>query len=223
MSDIPKSLTTFLEKYPIRKLKKGWPILYQGEVPRSAFVIKKGMVKVYDISANGEEKVVSFGAEGGLVPTPWIFDKSPVSLYYYDAFTDCEIYTVPRNLLRDKLMSSEELLKYSLDIYVSLYVGTAMHVYALEQTKASDKLLRILQYLAMRFGKEVKPGIFRIDMRLTHQDLAHMIGMTRETTAVELGKLRKSKAISYSNQRYLLNMSKLQQILGEDEFKALTI
>lgn len=223
MANIPKDLQIFLDKYPTRKLKKGWPILYQGEIPRSAFFIKKGMVKLYDISSSGEEKIVSFAAEGGIFPTPWIFDKSPVSLYYYDAFTDCEIYSVPRQLLTQLLYSKEELLKYALDFYISLYVGTAMHVYALEQTKASEKLLRILQYLAMRFGVEVKSNIYRIEMRLTHQDLAHMIGMNRETTAVELGKLRKSNVIGYSNQRYILDVNKLQQLLGEDEFKALII
>lgn len=223
MDNIPAELRAFLDKYPIRKLKKGWPILYQGEVPRYAFVVKKGMIKVYDISANGEEKVVTFGSVGSFMPAPWIFEKSPVSLYYFDAFTDCEVYAVPRQLLTEKIRSSKALLEYALDKYVSMYVGATMHIFALEQTKASDKLLRILQYLSMRFGVELKPGIQRIDLRLTHQDLAHMIGMTRETTAVELGKLRKSNVINYANQRYILNVKKMQQILGEDEFKALTI
>ncbi|RTK95047.1 Crp/Fnr family transcriptional regulator [Candidatus Saccharibacteria bacterium] len=219
----PAELTRFFEKYPTRKLKKGWPLLYQGEVPRSAFVVKSGMIKVYDINANGEEKVITFTDTDGFLPMEWLFDKSPVSLYYCDAFTDAEVYAIPRQLLFDMLHSNEEMLQFTLRRYINLYVGATLHISALEQTKAAEKLLRILQWLSLRFGKEIRPGTFKVDIRLTHQDLASMIGMTRETTAVELGKLRTQKVISYQNQRYILNAEKMRQILGEDELRDLTI
>ncbi len=218
-----KSLEQMLKKYPIRNLKKGWPLLYQGEVPRTAYVVKSGIVKVYDINTSGEEKVITFTDYLGFLPMEWMFEKSPVSLYYADAFTDCEVYTVPRQVLVEFLKSNQEILNFTLDRYINLYVGATLHISALEQTKASEKLLRILQWLSLRFGREIKPNIFKIDIRLTHQDLAHMIGVTRETTAVELGKLRQQKVISYQNQRYILDTDKMHQILGEDEFKALTI
>jgi CRP-like cAMP-binding protein len=107
--------------------------------------------------------------------------------------------------------------------YVTLYMGAMLHISALKQTKASEKLLKILQWLSLRFGAEVRPGVFKIDIRLTHQDLAQMIGMTRETAAVELGKLRKEKIINYQNQRYLLNVEKMRSVLGEDELRELTL
>ena len=217
MHDMPKQLVEFLNKYPSRQLKRGWPLLYQGEIPRTAFVIKTGVVKVYDINSAGEEKVVNFSADGDIAPSAWVFDKSPVALYYYEAFTDCEAYTVPRDKLREALESSEVTLKYALDHYVALYVGTMMHIYALEQTKATEKLLRILQYLSMRYGEKTTTNLRRIQLRLTHQDLARLIGMTRETTAVELGKLKKHGLIAYQNQRYLIDMKKVQLVLGEDE------
>ncbi len=223
LTPTPPALTSFLQKYPARKLKKGWPLLYQGEVPRTAFVVKTGMVKVYDINTSGEEKVLTFSDQGGLLAPEWLFGKSPVSLYYADAFTDCEVHAVPRQQLHEVLHSTSSLLAFTLNRYVNLYVGAQLHISALEQTRAAEKLLRILQWLSLRFGKEIKPNVYRIDIRLTHQDLAHMIGMTRETTAVELGKLRKQKIISYQNQRYILHVDKMRQVMGEDEFKALTI
>ncbi len=223
LTPTPKAVTAFLRKYPARKLKKGWPLLYQGEVPRTAYVVKSGMFKVYDINTNGEEKVITFTDTDGILAPEWIFGKSPVSLYYADAFTDAEIHAVPRKELYELLHSSAETLAFALNRYVNLYVGAQMHISALEQTRAAEKLLRILQWLSLRFGKEISNNVYRIDIRLTHQDLAHMIGMTRETTAVELGKLRKQKVIGYQNQRYILHVDRMQQIMGEDEFKALAI
>lgn len=219
----PPALAKYLSKYHTRKIKRGWPLFYQGEVPRSAYVIKKGVIKAYDINQSGEEKVVNFNTDGDITPPAWVFDKSPVALYYYEAFTDCEVYTVPREELRAVLESDEQTLKFAMDKFVSLYVGSTMHIYALEQTKASEKLLRILQYLSMLYGEKASNNSRRIMLRLTHQDLARLIGMTRETTAVELGKLKKRGLISYRNQRYLIDMQKMQQALGEDDFKDVTI
>lgn len=216
-------LTAQLKDFPVRKLKKGWPVLYQGEVPRTAFVVKKGLVKVYDISASGEEKVITFIDAGGFLPMEWLFERSPVSLYYADAFTDTEVYAVPRQKLMDILTGSEAMLQSVLQRYITLYMGAMLHISALKQTKASEKLLKILQWLSLRFGTELQPGVFKIDIRLTHQDLAHMIGMTRETAAVELGKLRKEKIINYQNQRYILNVEKMRSVMGEDELRELAL
>lgn len=216
-------LTEQLKDFPVRKLKKGWPVLYQGEVPRTGFVVKKGLVKIYDISASGEEKVITFIDAGGFLPMEWLFQRSPVSLYYADAFSDVEVYAVPRQKLMDILTGSEDMLQMVLQRYVTLYMGAMLHISALKQTKASEKLLKILQWLSLRFGAEIRPGVFKIDIRLTHQDLAHMIGMTRETAAVELGKLRKEKIINYQNQRYILNVEKMRSVLGEDELRELTL
>ena len=220
---VPAQFKQFLQRFPVRSLKKGWPLLYQGEVPRTAFVVKSGLVKVYDINASGEEKVITFIDGNGIVPMEWVFNKSPVSLYYCDAFTDCELHAVPRQQLAELIDGDDALLRFTFDRYINLYVGAMLHISALEQTKASEKLLRILQWLSLRFGKQIRPDVFKIDIRLTHQDLAHMIGMTRETTAVELGKLRKQRVINYQNQRYVLDTRKMRTMLGEDELRELTI
>ena len=159
---VPTELQAFLKRFPVRAMKKGWPLLYQGEVPRTAFVVKSGLVKIYDINANGEEKVITFTDGNGLLPVEWVFNKSPVSLYYCDAFTDCELFAVPRQQLNEFLQSTESLLRFTLNRYLNLYVGAMLHISALEQTKAAEKLLRILQWLSLRFGKEIRPGVLRL-------------------------------------------------------------
>ncbi len=50
----------FLDKYPLKTFKKGEIIIFQGEAPRCAFVVKTGVVKAYNLSVNGDEKPVGF-------------------------------------------------------------------------------------------------------------------------------------------------------------------
>lgn len=94
-----------------------------------------------------------------------------------------------------------------------------MHIYALEQSHAQDKLVYLLQYLVARFGVPQPDGRSKIDLRLSHQDIAEMVGITRETTAVELHKLKTKGFISYQKFTYFVDVPKLIRSTGGDEFE----
>ena len=51
-----------------------------------------------------------------------------------------------------------------------------------------ERLLRQFERLAHEYGKAVKDGVL-LDIRLTHADLASLIGSTRETISVQLAQL----------------------------------
>jgi CRP-like cAMP-binding protein len=48
-----------------------------------------------------------------------------------------------------------------------------------------------LRHLAQGHGTKLTDGSIRIDVRLSHQDVANIVGTTRETCTVELGKLQR--------------------------------
>jgi CRP/FNR family cyclic AMP-dependent transcriptional regulator len=194
------------------------PILYQGEVPKSAYFIKSGVVKAYDIGNNGDEKTVALAGRGEFIPPAWVFYKSPVSLYYYVAFSNVEVYIIERDKIRQLIDSDKELSRQMFDLYMGLYTGAVQQVNALEQSKGSAKILYILQHLVMRFGTKLNGNKFIISLRLTHQDIASMTGLTRETTSVELNRLKKKGIIRYQDQHYVIEAKKLQTMLGSDEF-----
>jgi CRP/FNR family cyclic AMP-dependent transcriptional regulator len=197
-------LKDFCSKYPLRHFKKDRPLFYQGEVPQSAFFIKSGVVKVYNITTSGEEKIVSYEADGSLVPSGWIFSKSPAALFYYDAFTDSQLYSIPKQELINFINSNQ--------------LAAIMHLHALEQSRARDKLLHIFQYLTLRFGKPLDKNTYRVDLRLTHQDIANLIGITRETVTAEISKLTKSGVIKSENLHYIVDTNKALRQVGENDF-----
>lgn len=223
MRKISAAFNKLIATYPVRKYKKGRPIFYQGEVPRSAYIIKNGVVRVYGINNSGEERIVTFFVPGDLIPVGWVFQKSPVSLYYYDAVTDCDLVAIPKEDFTAELEKDERLKMEMLNMYMVHYISSTMHIYALEHARAQEKLIRILQYLVLRFGIEKQNGNHLVDLRLTHQDLACMVGLSRETSALELGKLKKKGVISYESFTYTVNMPLLLKAAGGDEFDSLTL
>lgn len=51
-----------------------------------------------------------------------------------------------------------------------------------------ERLLRLFERLSHQYGKTVSDGVL-LDIRLTHADLASLIGSTRETISVQLAQL----------------------------------
>lgn len=211
-------LAKHFSKYPVRTVIKDRPLLYQGEIPPMAFYIKSGVVKMYNITQSGEEKIVGYESSGGVIPLEWVFGRSPVSSYYYDTFTDCELYRVSKAEILEAINSDPKIALSMLDRFVSMYIGSNIHLHALEQSKARHKLLYIFQYLVLRFGKKVRGNNYEIDLRLTHQDIANLIGSTRETASSEIGKLIKDKVIVSKDPRYVIDTDKALRLLGEADF-----
>jgi CRP/FNR family transcriptional regulator len=115
------------------------------------------------------------------------------------------------------------VLSFLLDKFVTSNAAKSLQIHALEYSKAADKILHMLFYLAMVHGKEQSDGSTLIDVPLTQQDLANLLGLTRETTGIELLKLKRSGLLTLNRKRYRLDKSQLVQQLGESEFEELTI
>lgn len=217
MSSATDKFTAFLSDYPVRTFLKGEIIIFQGEAPRSAFVVKSGTVKAYNLSVGGDEKPVAFYTAGLIFPGAWIYGKIPSAIYYYEAFSDeVTVYAVNRDEYVAFIKKQPELLFEQLSELLVDQLGKSMRLNALQHSRASDKLIYTLHYLALSHGKPSGPQQVEITLDLTHQDFANLTGLTRETAATELNKLKHLGVISYGkNQPYQLHISKLNAMLND--------
>jgi CRP/FNR family cyclic AMP-dependent transcriptional regulator len=220
MEDTRKRLQSFLDSYPVRSYKKGEIVIFQGEAPRQTFVVKSGVVKSYNLSVNGDEKPMSFFTDFDMFPSPWTFKKAPSAYFYFEAFTDCQLFIVPREEYLNFIRSDSTLVYDTLERLVVEQVGSNMRLNALQHSRASDKLLYTLHYLTLTHGHEIAPRTIEIGLNLTHQDFANLTGLTRETTATELNRLKTKGVISYGKHTpYQVNLDKLHGTIN-DEFIA---
>ncbi|MBC7581296.1 Crp/Fnr family transcriptional regulator [Aeromicrobium sp.] len=215
-----KEIRDLLSDYPLRNYRKGEIILFQGEAPRVAYVLHKGMVKAYNISSSGDEKPIGFYGPNSLFPASWVLGKAPSAIYYYEAFTDVSVYCVPPLEYIEILKANPDLLYIELQSYVADEMGKCMRLNALQHSRASDKLIYTLHYLALSHSKRLATDGVELELLLTHQDFANLTGLTRETTATELNKLKKAGIINYGKHTaYKINLTKLRAALN-DQFIA---
>lgn len=217
---------TFLDNYDnfkqLRTLKRKRTILYQGEIPKAVYIIKKGIVRAYNILGNGEERTIEFLAEGDIVAANWVFGNSSATLYYYDAFTDVSLMYLSKENFELQL-KDPKFSQHVMGAITKRYSASTMHANALLQTYASSKVALGLQFLVLSDSQKLANGKFKITVRLTQQDLADLVGVTRETAALELLKFKKKKIISYNSFTYTVDYEALIRLSGGDEFTGLSI
>lgn len=206
----------FLQKFRTKRYRKGELILVQGEVPECAFVVKSGIVKTYNLTLAGEEKPIGFDKKSEIFPLAWVFSKVNHVQFYHEAFTETEVYCIPTLELKEFISKTPAVQLVLLDSMVSRHVNTQLRINALEQSKAPQKVLNTIHFLCLRFGEEVKRNTVRIELPLTQQDIANFIGLTRETTGIELKKLQRKGVLSNKKQYFIVRIDKLDEMLDED-------
>lgn len=108
---------------------------------------------------------------------------------------------VEASLLSCEALSNQERL--AIDMHNS-HIQQAHELLRIIHARRIDtRLLKLLQWLALRFGHRVTQG-WLIDLRLTHQDIADVIGATRVTVTRLLNQLEQQGIIGWSSQRHIL-------------------
>jgi CRP/FNR family transcriptional regulator, cyclic AMP receptor protein len=215
-------LDSLVKNYITRKYLPKSVILYQGEAPREAQIIVSGVVRAYNISAQGEEQTVTYHIAGEFLPVDWVFKKAHGSIFFYETVSECNICMIPREKLLSYMFSTPDRKDALIDYFATNYAASLIRVSGLEQPKAQEKLLFTLYYLCQRYG-EKKGDFIEIKLSLTHQNLASLVGLTRETTTNEMNKLKKQKLLTYDNQKYVVDLEKLLDLIGEDSFRGISI
>ena len=220
MEDI---ITTVEPNATVRFIKKRAVLFYQGEIPRQALVIRHGLVKTYTITASGEERIVCLHSKGDIFPLPWIFDETSNSLFYYEAVTDCEMLSLPKATFLKLLVNNPQLLKNMLKFVTSEYTTLLLHITALEQSRAAEKIGFTLYYLLFHYGRKLASDNYVIDLKLTHPMIASLVGLSRESVVINLRQLKRRGIIQFHHFTYEINKPLLEKFLGEDSFKDLPL
>jgi len=215
----------FLKAYPLRTYKKGEVIVFQAEAPRHAYIIASGLIKAYNLTLAGDEKPVAFYKENDFFPSAWIFSQMASATFFYEVFSrQATLYCVDREAFIDFLKSHPEYLFKAMERQVNDELSQSMHINALQQSRASDKIIYTLHFLAISTGAVPEGQQLKLDVHMTHQDLANLTGLTRETTAVELNKLKREGLVSYGpGKPYIMHLNKLTVLANDRYMQELTL
>lgn len=193
----------FFATFPSRTYKKNWSIVNPGDNLRTIYYIKKGYVRLYSISGEGEELTFIVYKPGEFFPlVVALFPPAPYA-YWMETMTPSEIVSVPVESFKAFLDKHPELFR---QISVEVMARLDRILRRMENLvfgTVSQRISLLILILCERFGKKVKDGI-SIEAPFTHKDIASLAGVTRETTSAIMSDLKKRGLIDNKNQHILV-------------------
>ena len=187
-----------LQSFPAKQ------VIYVPSDPGSKlYAVHTGKVKLTQVSYEGKELVFCVLGRGDVFGELCLFDEGPHSTLA-TALEDCEIFTIKCSDLA-KFMAEDPVMVTALGKHVG------ERIRALEK-KLSDfvfkdvaqRLASLILDLTYDYAEKLPSGEQVIEMKITHQDLAGLIGSTRETTTTTLNQLRDKGLIDFQRGRIIV-------------------
>jgi CRP-like cAMP-binding protein len=136
-----------------------------GLQPNVLLRIERGVVRTLTWTEEGTAVTLGYWGVGDVVGQP----LSSIQPYQIECLTSVEASYIPAN---EWDLVLEEIFRHIQQTEELLCV--------IRQSRTYERLLQLLMWLARKFARQVEQGKL-IDLRLTHQDLAEVIGTTRVT------------------------------------------
>lgn len=208
-----REIYEFVRSQPKKQYLKGETILRQGEEPGVLIGVRNGYIKAYDLASDGSEQLIWIAKRGDIIPMEWLFSETKASPYFYSAFTDVNVYLIDKNGFLDQLKGNNEALLLAVEAITYKYTHIMSHLNAAQKPRARDKIMHLLQFIAMRFSKKERDDIEHVEVPLTHQDFANLVGLARETTTLELKKLKEQGIVDYDKNNFYIRTKKLSEAI----------
>jgi len=180
-----------------KKVERKDALFYEGEPCDIIYFVKKGQVKVYKTTEDGREQIVNILTSGDMLPHVGLFGDS-VYPATAEALDDTEVYYLyvkPFTTFISHNPSISIKLLQEMDEKIREIQARLSNVLNKDMR---EKILSVLLSLARSKGTQTDSG-YQVDLELTHQDIADMVGTTRETASRILGQLKREGLIRMEN------------------------
>lgn len=182
-----------------RKYRKGMIIFMEGEPGDELYFVKEGRVKLAKLLEDGREQILHFVQKGEVFAEILLFDGGSFPATS-EVMEDAEIGII-RNTDLDKLLREYPDIAIKLLKVMSKRLRRAqLQIRDLALKDTFGRMASTLLKLAGEYGV-VKDGVVIIDFSLSQQELANLIGSSRETVARILSDFKRQKLISVTRQK----------------------
>lgn len=185
----------------VLKFKKNAVVFSQGEVAETIFYIQKGKVKLNVLSEHGKEAVVGIMEAGQFFGEGYL-NGHAVRVATTVTLEECIITSITKTAMREALKNEPRFSELFLNYLLTRNSRVEEDLIDQLFNSSERRLARLLLILA-HFGKEGNPE--PIDVEISQETLAEMIGTTRSRVSFFMNKFRKLGFISYNGKIHVHN------------------
>ena len=199
---------SFISSYPAEAV-----LFVEGQSPRGAYVLCKGRVKLTMTSLDGKTIIVRIAEPGEALGLDAAISGEPYELTA-KTLQPCQMHFIKRDAFLKLLREHHEASVNTIKQLSINYRGACQELRYLGLSRtATEKLARFLLEWSTK-GTETKQGI-RINLTLTHEEIAQVLGVSRETVTRTLSEFKHQMLISVKGPNlFIRNKAALEALLA---------
>lgn len=197
-----------------RIYQPGDAVYREGEYGDALYVLREGVLKLFRPYSTSKEATLR-------LLKPWdifghlAFAGEARQRAYAEAVTECKVTKVPKVFVERAIRRDARVAFKVMTLLELRLVQYEELIKCLLPRETEVRLANLLPLLAQKFGERGDDGTVKIELRLTHQDLAAMVASTRESVTKVLNELRNREIIEVEAGRITLrNSSALAALSG---------
>ncbi|MEI7553949.1 Crp/Fnr family transcriptional regulator [Candidatus Chlorohelix sp.] len=193
-----EELIRSIPSFRVVKHRKGHLVLEPGDYQPGLFFVLNGSVRIYEILQDGRAISLSILGKGD------VFARTQTANTYFrdvyaEAMQDSVVAFIKEKSLENLMETSPLLASCVISSFSNQLSQSQSLIEGILGRSVALRLGRLLLKLADGFGVEQETGNITINLNLTHQELADMLGSNRVTVTRKLLELQKMSLISIDN------------------------
>jgi CRP-like cAMP-binding protein len=193
-------LRIFFDDFPTTTYKKGSLILSSDEEPEGMYYLQKGFIRQYAKKADGSILYLHIYRPGSCFPLMWLFNDTK-NRYNYEAMTEVVLRKATNTKVKAFIGNHPDIMEHFLSRILLGLDGLLARMESLVLDSAYAKTILLFWYFGKTFG-EKEGNRIKINVPMSHREIALWIGTARETASVVTEQLKKKGLITYRGKQY---------------------
>jgi CRP/FNR family transcriptional regulator len=193
---------------------KGSLLFVEGEDPRGVFILCSGRAKLTTSSTEGKTLIVKIAEPGEVLGASATILGKPYEVSA-ETIEPSQLNFIKRDDFLKYLNTHAEACLHTAQQLSEKYHSAQREIRSLGLSQTtSEKLARLLLDWCDRGGEQTTKGI-RLKVLLTHEEIAQMIGTTRETVTRLLSDFKRKKMIDVKgSSMFVLNRAQMENLVS---------
>ncbi|OCL26455.1 cAMP-binding protein [Orenia metallireducens] len=185
-----------------KSYKKGEIIFFEGDLGESLYLVKSGKVKLIKMVESGEEQIINIVKAGDIFAEVVLFDDGnyPATAITMEA---TEVGIINGKDIEKLMYRIPEIALKILKVMSKRLRRAQQRIRNLGLKDTTSRTASALVYLAQEHGIGDETKV-EINLSLTQQELASLIGTSRETVSRTLNRFKDDGLVSVSRQKIII-------------------
>jgi CRP-like cAMP-binding protein len=201
----------------INQYKPKQSLFYESNQPHGLYCVNQGKIKIYKMDSEGHQKIVRLAGPGDILGYRSLILGEPYSATA-ETLENAVICFIDKKEFFHVLDTHPETASNVMKLLAKDLGHAENQEISLVHKSVRERLAELLLILKLRYGIQDQDHHYKIDIALSRQELADLIGTTQETLIRLISEFKEKKYISTKGKEIVINdLESLMEIAGVED------